>query len=176
MDNQLKNVKAHARLVSKGQWYDWRMTLLETVKEGLIKTGEGMIQDADILDQQQGLLDTVLPSLVQKAEALRVQEAELKSLAEEIASCDQEALGEARQRLVTVDADIAAKKQMLADLKKNLEDKEAGIEAGNLKQQIWRDEVREAEKVREECRGWTSSEISVSKGMYPPSLYERKIS
>jgi kinetochore protein Spc7/SPC105 len=27
------------------------------------------------------------------------------------------------------------------------------------------EEIREAEKIREECRGWSSSEISVLKGM-----------
>jgi kinetochore protein Spc7/SPC105 len=165
MDNQLKNVKTHARLISKGMWYDWRMTLLGTLKEGLFKTAEGMIADEELLDHQQALLETILPSLLQEAEKLQREEADLKSAAEEIANCDQEELSEARQRLITVDADIEAKMQLIANLKMKLEGKEAEIEAGNQKKETWHEEVREAEKIREECRGWTSSEISVLKGM-----------
>jgi kinetochore protein Spc7/SPC105 len=165
MDNQLKNVKTHARLLSKGLWYDWRMTLLGTLKEGLFKTAEGMISDEELLDQQQGLLESVLPELIQKAERLQREEADLQSAAEEIAKCDQEELSEARQHLITADADIDAKKRLIAELRKHLEGKEAAIEAGTERRQAYLEEIREAEKIREECRGWTSSEISALKGM-----------
>jgi kinetochore protein Spc7/SPC105 len=165
MDNQLKNVKTHARLLSKSMWYDWRMTLLGTLKEGLFKTAEGMIQDEEILDKQQVLLEAVLPHLVQEASKLEQQEVELQSAAEEIANCDQEELGHARQQLITIDADIEAKKQLIASLKKKLEGKEVEISAANQKKEMWLEEIREAEKIREECRGWTSGEISILKGM-----------
>ncbi|KAL2060660.1 hypothetical protein VTL71DRAFT_9301 [Oculimacula yallundae] len=163
MDNQLKNVKTHARLLSKGLWYDWRMTLLGTLKEGLFKTAEGMIEDEEILDHQQELLEAVLPELIRRSEQLQREEADLQSAAEEIANCDQEELSEARQQLIAVDADVEAKKQMISDLRRQLEGKESEIEAGNERKQICLEEIREAEKVREECRGWTSSEISVLK-------------
>jgi len=143
MDNQLKNVKTHARLLSKSMWYDWRMTLLGTLKEGLFKTAEGMIQDEEILDKQQVLLEAVLPHLVQEASKLEQQEVEL----------------------ITIDADIEAKKQLIASLKKKLEGKEVEISAANQKKEMWLEEIREAEKIREECRGWTSGEISILKGM-----------
>lgn len=164
MDNQLKNVKTHARLLSKGMWYDWRMTLLGTLKEGLFKTGEGMIKDEEILDQQQALLDTVLPKLIQEAEALQSQEADLQSAAEELASCDPEELSNARQDLITVDAEVEAKKRLIADMRKQLEGKQAELESGAERKQAWLEEIREAEKIREECRGWTSTEISALKG------------
>lgn len=164
MDNQLKNVKTHARLLSKGMWYDWRMTLLGTLKEGLFKTGEGMIKDEEILDQQQALLDTVLPNLIKEAEALQNQEDDLQSAAEELANCDPEELSNARQDLITVDAEVEAKKRLIADLRKQLEGKQAEIASGAEKKQAWLEEIREAEKIREECRGWTSTEISALKG------------
>ncbi|TVY89159.1 Kinetochore protein, partial [Lachnellula willkommii] len=164
MDNQLKNVKTHARLLSKGMWYDWRMTLLGTLKEGLFKTGEGMIKDEEILDHQQALLDTVLPKLIQKAEALQTQEADLQAAAEELANCDPEELSNARQELISVDAEVEEKKRLIADLRKQLQGKEAEIESGVEKKQAWLEEIREAEKIREECRGWTSTEISALKG------------
>jgi kinetochore protein Spc7/SPC105 len=165
MDNQLKNVKTHARLLSKGLWYDWRMTLLETLKDGLFKTAEGMIQDEERLDHQQALLDTVLPQLIQQAEKLQREEEDLQSAAEELANCDQEELGDARQRLITVDADVEAKKHLIADLRKQRQGKEAEITAGIERKQLCLEEIREDEKIREECRGWSSSEISVLKGM-----------
>jgi kinetochore protein Spc7/SPC105 len=165
MDNQLKNVKTHARLLSKGLWYDWRMTLLGTLKDGLFKTAEGMIQDEERLDHQQALLDAVLPQLIQRAEQLQREEEDLQSAAEELANCDQEELGNARQRLITVDADVEAKKHLIADLRKQLQGKEAEIAAGIERKQLCLEEIREAEKIREECRGWSSSEISVLKGM-----------
>lgn len=165
MDNQLKNVKTHARLLSKGMWYDWRMTLLGTLKEGLFKTAEGMIEDEEVLDHQQALLDTVLPHLIRQAEQLEREEADLQSAAEEIANCDQEELSDARQKLISIDADIEAKILMIADLRKQLQGKEAEIEAGIGRKQIWLEEIQEAERIREECRGWTSSEITALKGM-----------
>ncbi|KAG4434796.1 hypothetical protein IFR05_009731 [Cadophora sp. M221] len=163
MDNQLKNVKTHARLLSKGLWYDWRTTLLGTLKEGLFKTAEGMIEDEEILDHQQELLEAVLPELVRRAEKLEREKADLQSAAEEIANCDQEELGDARQQLIAVDADVEAKKQLIADLRRQLEGKELEIETGNERKQVCLEEIREAEKIREECRGWTSSEISILK-------------
>lgn len=165
MDNQLKNVKTHARLLSKGMWYDWRSTLLATLKDGLVRTAEGMIQDEEVLDQQQELLDTVLPQLIEESDRLSFQKQDLQAAADEIANCDQEELSEARQQLIVLDSDVEAKKQILADLQKQLERKEAEIKSGNEKKQLWLGEIHEAEKIREECRGWSSSEISVLKGM-----------
>jgi len=165
MDNQLKNVKTHARLLSKGLWYDWRMTLLGTLKEGLFKTAEGMISDEELLDQQQALLESVLPQLIRQAEQLQQEEADLQSAAQEIANCNQEELSEARQQLITADADIEAKKRLISELRKQMQGKEVEIEAGVEKRQAYLEEIREAEKIRKECRGWASSEISALKGM-----------
>lgn len=167
MDNQLKNVKTHARLLSKGMWYEWRMTLLATLKDGFFRTAEGMVKDEKTLDRQQALLDSVLPQLIQQAEQLESEEVDLQAAADELANCDQEELSDARQRLVTVDADIQAKKQMIADLRKQLQTKEANILAGSQRKEKCLEEIRGSEKIREECRGWTSSEINALKGKLP---------
>jgi len=171
MDNQLKNVKTHARLLSKGMWYDWRMTLLGTLKEGLFKTGEGMIKDEEMLDHQQALLDTVLPKLIKKAEVLQTQKADLQAVAEELANCDPEELSNARQELISINAEVEEKKRLIADLRKQLQGKEAEIESRVEKKQAWLEEIREAEKIREECRGWTSTEISALKGKAPSPTF-----
>lgn len=164
MDNQLKNVKTHARLLSKATWYDWRMTLLGTLKEGLFRTAEGMIQDEERLDEQQDLIEKALPQLFRQAEQLRREESDYQLAAEELANCDPEELNNARQRLIIVDADVVAKRQLLADLQRQLQGKEAEIESGKQIKMHCLEEIRAAEKVREECRGWTCTEISALKG------------
>lgn len=166
MDNQLKNVKTHSRLLSKGMWYEWRSTLLETVKDELVRSAEGMINDEEILDKQQALLESVLPRMIKLAQQLQFEESNLKTAAADIASCDPEELSETRQQLITVEADVEAKKNMIQELKKQLEAKEAEINAGTAKKENCLEEIREAEKIREECRGWSSSEISALKCMY----------
>lgn len=163
MDNQLKNVKTHARLLSKGMWYEWRMTLLATLKDGFFKTAEGMIKDEEMLDRQIELLDSVFPQLLEQAEQLELERTELELAAEELANCDQAELSEARQKLIAVDADVEAKKQLIADLRKQLQGKETEIAAGMERKQICLEDIRDAEKAREECRGWNSNEISALK-------------
>ncbi|KAG9243763.1 hypothetical protein BJ878DRAFT_104651 [Calycina marina] len=163
MDNQLKNVKTHARLMSKGMWYDWRMTLLATLKDGFFKTADGLAKDEKVLDRQQKLFDSILPQLIQQAEQLAVEENDLQVAAEELENCDQEELSDARQRLVSVDADVEAKTAIIADLRKQLQDKEAEIAAGIERKEACLEEIRDAEKIREECRGWSSHEISALK-------------
>ena len=165
MDNQLKNVKTHARLLSKGMWYEWRLTLLATLSDGFFKMAEGMEIDEEKLDQQQALLDSVLPPLIQRAGKLEREEIDLQSAAEELANCDQAELSEARQQLITVDADIEAKKQLIAEFSRQLKGKEAEIVAGAERKDVYLEDIREAEKIREECRGWSSNEISALKGM-----------
>ena len=165
MDNQLKNVKTHARLLSKEMWYDWRMTLLATLKDGFLKTAEGLTEDEKVLDRQQKLIEGVLPQLIQEASNLAVEEDDLRVAADELANCDQEELSEARQRLITVDADVEAKKQLIAELRKQLEGKEAEIAAGIKRKEFCLEEIHEAERIREECRGWSSHEISALKGI-----------
>ncbi|RDL31195.1 Uncharacterized protein BP5553_09984 [Venustampulla echinocandica] len=160
MDNQLKNVKTHARLLSKEMWYDWRMTLLSTLTGGLEKTREGMIHDEEILDHQQILLDSVLPQLLQKAEVLEHEVTDLQSAAEDLANCDPEELSSVRQDLIAVDADIETKRRLITDLRKQLDAEEVELGTSAERKQVCMEEIRKAEKIREECRGWTSSEIN----------------
>jgi kinetochore protein Spc7/SPC105 len=175
MDNQLKNVKTHARLLSKDMWYEWRMTLLATLQDGLLKTADGMKHDGKVLDRQLALLDSVLPDLLRQAQQLEREEADLKSAEAELANCDQEELSAARQNLIAVDADIEAKKSMIAELQKQLHGKEAEIASAAERKQVCLSDIREAEKIREECRGWTVAEISQLKGTCSKSL-ERLLS
>jgi kinetochore protein Spc7/SPC105 len=171
MDNQFKNVKTHARLLSKAMWYEWRMKLLDGLKDGLNKISEGMEADAGILRHQQELLDTTLPALVKQHERMAEDQADLQSAADELANCDQEELSEARQKLASVEADVEAKKRMIQDLREQLEEKETHIAAAADRKQSCLNDIEEAEKIRELCRGWTADEGLALKGTFKAPTY-----
>ncbi|TLD33834.1 hypothetical protein PspLS_01405 [Pyricularia sp. CBS 133598] len=159
MDNQFKNVKLHARLLSKAMWYEWRMKLQEGLKEGLEKTAEGMAQDEQVLKKTQALIDSVLPALVKKFSELEKEHNLLDEAVRELAECDPGELQAARDELLTATQDIDLKKQQIAELERDLQKSEEAIGEMTTKKQLYLDEIREAERVREECRGWRPDEI-----------------
>jgi len=164
MDNQFKNVKTHARLLSKAMWYEWRMKLLGGLRDGLLKISQGMGSDEEILLHQQELLDAVLPDLIKKYESMVEIQADLQSAAEELANCDQEELNNARQKLVSTEADIKAKRRMIQELQDQLHEKQVNIDAAMERKQRCLSDIEEANYIREACRGWTADEGLALKG------------
>lgn len=166
MDNQFKNVKTHARLSSKAMWYEWRMKLLDELKKGLNSISEGMEQDDLTLRQQEDLLQSVLPALLAKHEALEQESQQLQRHAEELANCDQDELNDARQNLRATEDDIESKRAKIEDITRKLKEKEDGIEAVLESKEECRSHIKEAERVREEYRGWSANEVSILKGPF----------
>ncbi|KAK0632985.1 hypothetical protein B0T14DRAFT_560618 [Immersiella caudata] len=163
MDNQFKNVKSHARLLSKAMWYEWRMRLQEGLSEGLLQISDGMEEDDKVLRRKQELLDSILPAMMNRLEELETEQEDLEAVARELADCDPEELQRARDELVSMDADIAEKTKKIAELRALLEESEKGIQTLGQQKQQCLEEIKEAEKIREECRGWSSTEIGASK-------------
>lgn len=164
MDNQFKNVKSHARLLSKAMWYEWRMKLQDGLKECLIKISEGMDNDESLLLKQQELLDSVLPEMLRQHEELEREHESLEALERELANCDPQELEEARVELISMDDAIAEKAKKIAELQQQLEESTDSVETNLRRKQQCLDEIREADKIREECRGWSTEEISKLKG------------
>ncbi len=165
MDNQFKNVKTHARLLSKAMWYEWRMKLLEGLKEGLLQVDKGMDEDNENISQQESLLQPVLPRLIEEHEHLEAELQTLQAQAEELASCDQEELKDARKALVAVEEGIQTKQKMIENLQHQLREKETGVENAVEQKQEYLEEIKEAEKVRQECRGWSVAEVTALQGL-----------
>jgi kinetochore protein Spc7/SPC105 len=165
MDNQFKNLKTNARLEARGEWYTWRSTLLQDLKSGLLHTLHGFKRDESTLINQEQLLDVVLPPLVEKQEHLVTQCKQLQQRHDELNSCDREELDQTRERLTAADAQLEEKKQLLARLQQELADKEARIEAAKERKIECAEEIKAAERVREECRGWSTTEVSNLRGM-----------
>ncbi|KAL8937365.1 MAG: hypothetical protein Q9211_003727 [Gyalolechia sp. 1 TL-2023] len=160
MDNQFKNVKTHARLLSKAMWYEWRMKLLDGLKEGLVQIKDGMDEDGRTLSQQEQLLETVLPRLLEKNDRLQKEHQSLQAQADELASCDQDELRQAQDRLTAIDNDLQAKKRSLSALQRSLQAKEQSIQDAIERRDEYHAEIKEAERVRQESRGWKMSEVT----------------
>jgi kinetochore protein Spc7/SPC105 len=163
MDNQFKNVKTHARLLSKGMWYEWRMKLLDGLKEGLVRISDGLEEDSVLLGKQEEILNAVVPGLVEEHMRLENEASMLQAQAEELENCDQDELNEAREDLGTVEQDIEVKKAIIAKLQEQFNEKEVAVEQILERKQDCLAEIKEAERVREDCRGWTGAEVAALK-------------
>ena len=164
MDNQFKNVKTNARLLSKAMWYEWRMKLLDGLKEGLMTIGQGMEEDTRSLTQQEQILQPVLPTLIEEHEKLESQVQVAQAQADELASCDQEELEEARNQLVSLEQDLEAKRSIVEEMQNQLREREDSLEDVLARKHECTDEIKEAEKIRQDCRGWSSSEVAALQG------------
>lgn len=171
MDNQFKNVKSHARLLSKAMWYEWRMKLQEGLREGLFKISEGMDKDDELLAKQQDLLASVLPGLTKRYGALERELENLEAVEKELEDCDPEDLEAARAELKELDKTIAEKSKRIEELRQQAEEYQLGVQSLADQKQDCLNEIAAADKVREECRGWSSTEISSLKGMLFASVH-----
>ncbi|RBR08983.1 hypothetical protein FVER53590_00513 [Fusarium verticillioides] len=160
MDKQFMNVKNHARLLSKAMWYEWRMKLQEGLKEGLSGIDDGMETDKELLNKQKSLLDSVLPPIVARYKSLLEERNNLEEIARELADCDPADLEAARDELVSLDEDVEYKKKRIAELREQFQASEVEVEDLITQKQNCVDEIAESEKIREECRGWTSTEVN----------------
>ncbi|KAI9752145.1 MAG: hypothetical protein M4579_005745 [Chaenotheca gracillima] len=159
MDAQFKNVKTHARLLSKAMWYEWRMKLLDGLKEGLGHISQGMTSDHEILQRQENAIQPILEPLAQEFDYLEEENYQLQERVDELQDCDQEELQNARRNLSVIEEDIQAKKQVIEEMRQRLsESQEESVSLTQRKSTHMRD-IGEAEKVREECRGWSASEL-----------------
>lgn len=169
MDSQFKNVKTHARLLSKAMWYEWRMKLLDGLKEGLAQISNGMDEDAENLAQQERLLESVLPEVIEENGRLKGEYQNLQAQADELANCDQDELRRARDKLEAVDDDLQAKLGLVEQLEQDLQAKDESIEEALERRDEYHAEIKEAERLRQESRGWKPSEVSALRGISSPS-------
>ncbi|KAJ5132138.1 Kinetochore Spc7 [Penicillium atrosanguineum] len=160
MDNQFRNVKTHARLLSKATWYEWRMKLLEGLKEGLHRNVKDMKADDEILSQREELLNSAVPALVEKHASLEEEANNLQQLVEEMESCDQDELCSARKTLSGLEDEIEAKKRELVQLQNEAQERTDLIEAGTEMREEFMTQIQQAERVKEECRGWSARDIN----------------
>lgn len=176
MDNQFKNLKTYARLSSKAMWYEWREKLLQDLKKGLLKVADNMSEDDKTLSKQEGLLATILPRLTERNEQLRLEKAGLQAQADEIANCDQAELGAARATVIEMEKEIHEAKAMIAQLQNDVRARQQAIEAATERKLVCLEDIKNAERIKEECRGWRISEVTAAKGSIPKTIITRVVS
>lgn len=140
------------------------MKLQDGLKEGLVTIAKDMEDDEQLLQKQENMLNVTLPQLLNAYEALEQEHGSLQSIAQEIAECDPEELEAARAELSDVDSDVAEKMRKIEELQQVLGETESTIQDMANRKQECLAAIEEAEKIREECRGWSSKEISTLKG------------
>ncbi|PKY02532.1 Spc7-domain-containing protein [Aspergillus campestris IBT 28561] len=160
MDNQFRNVKTHARFLSKATWYEWRMKLLEGLKEGLDQHYGQMKDDEQLVSKYEALLDEAVPALENKHTSLQEEATSLQQMADEMENYDQDELRDSRETLAHIDEEIAAKKQELQAMQEEVQDRTDTIETGAELKAEFVAQIQEAERVKEECRGWSAKEIN----------------
>jgi kinetochore protein Spc7/SPC105 len=142
------------------------MKLLEGLKEGLDRHVDEMKSDSTAISKQEELLNRVVPGLVDKHSTLKAEAYNLQQVVEEMQNCDQEALRNAHQRLGSVDTEIAAKKKLLSEMQGDLQEKQRIIQAGAELKAEFLEQIRDAERIREACRGWSAREVNALKGWF----------
>lgn len=163
MDNQFKQMKTNARLISKGQWYAWRMQLLDGLKENLNSTAAEFNDDDALLIKHEQAVQGVLPGLLEEHAKLEEDCAMLQQQAGEFDSSQQGELDEARDRLVQVSSDIADKRALVEKYKAEKQAAENAIAEAQQEKLDCQQAIQEAQRVREELRGWSATEVNALK-------------
>ncbi|KAF2834301.1 Spc7-domain-containing protein [Patellaria atrata CBS 101060] len=163
MDTQFKNMKTKARLQSKAAWYEWRSSLLNDLKTGLLKHAESFLGDEELLKRREELLDVTLPPLFDQHERLALECKNLQQQAAALTDCNRDELNSTREQLIAAEGEIEEKRRRIDILREQLRDKERGIEDIQERKHECISEIREADRVREECRGWSVKEVQTLK-------------
>lgn len=164
MESQFKNMKTNARLQSKAGWHAWRSQLLHDLRNGLQHSSKELAMDGDNLKEQEAVLAAVLPDLIARDEELSNLAEQLQRRAAEMESVDREELEETRSRLVASEREIEEKQRLFKELQTELQEKDTNIDAVKESKVECAAQIKEAERVREECRGWSAGEVVAAKG------------
>lgn len=159
MDNQFRNGKTNARLQSKEGWYAWRRQLVDGLRGGLEGIKRGMQEDAAQLVEQETILGNTVPELVAQHAELEQQLQNLEQRIAEYDSMDLEALSQSRTQFRSLDEDLAAKSAQLEQLQQQMQDKTETLAAASELKDEMLEQIAEAERVHEECRGWSGKDV-----------------
>lgn len=163
MDNQFRNGKANARLQSREGWYQWRAQLVDGLRTGLKSINSNLSHDLEILNGQKQTLDSVIPGLLQQQTGLRKQKPLLQQCIEELDSVDHEILKSTQRELQAADEYYLQRTALLNSLREQMDEKEAALSAATELKTEMRDQIEEADRVREEQKGWSSTDVLLFK-------------
>lgn len=140
------------------------MKLLEGLKQGLDRHVDEMKQDDAILSRKENILANVVPGLIERHDKLEIDSQNLQKVIDEIENCDQEELRDARKKLLAVETELSGYKDKCTQTQSRLEAKSDLLERAQARREELLQEIREAEGIKEECRGWDGKEVRVLQG------------
>lgn len=129
-----------------------------------MQINDGLNEDSNILSQQERNLDIVLPKLIEDNGRLQNEYQVLQAQADGLASCDEDELRQTREQLAAVDEDLQAKLRHVNLLEQELAAKDQGVQDAIERRDEYYAEIKEAERVRQESRGWKTSEVAALQG------------
>ncbi|KAI7502155.1 Spc7-domain-containing protein [Hortaea werneckii] len=160
LDAQMRDMKTHARLRSKEMWYAWRSQLLEDLMKGLSGIGEGLLKDDEVLQRAEEVLDQVLPGMEEKHVALQQEAERLENEVQSTSEEEKEELEQARSRIVEVVGAVEEKRRVLEQLERETEEQDRMANHLEESKVEFAAAIKEAERVREACRGVSLQEIA----------------
>lgn len=159
MDNQFKNIKTHARHLSKGMWYEWRMKLLEGLRHGLDGTANDMKDDIAVVEEWEQHLDQYLPLLAEKKQVMEDEHERLRTRASEFHDSDPHELDDTRKRLQALTDEVHRKRELLDERQRAISQSSAAIDAAQSTKTKCQKSIKQAQGQREANRGWSLRDV-----------------
>jgi kinetochore protein Spc7/SPC105 len=160
MDAQLRDLKTNARFQSKAGWHNWRSQLLNDLKSGLLQTSKDLDQDDKMISQVESSIAGILPDMLHKEAELQDELNKLEHRKQNLEENSGDEVQQARNDLLAVDAELAEKKALYESLQLTFREQQSSLEDA----QSWKEEttaaIAEADRITEEYRGWSVSEVS----------------
>lgn len=166
LDAQMRDIKTQARLRSKEMWYAWRSQLLEDLMKALQGIGEGLISDDEALSNAEHVLDQALPGLNEKFDALQQEAEGLERDAATTNDDEKEELEAAREKLQGVSGVLDERRAMLQHLQEQAKEQDEATNDLEEQKSEFAAAIKEAERVKDACRGVSISEIATLKGKH----------
>lgn len=160
MDDQFRAMKGYARLESKGSWYQWRSQLLKDLTRGLDMRKSGMAEDDNKLMDLERDASSALNSLRSHKAQLDQTLGDLRRRRDERDSDKREELEEARGILGELNTTLAEKQAELDLLRQQVQEQSEAHEILQERKDEALGAIKEANRVREEYRGWSGEEVA----------------
>ncbi|KAF7320165.1 Spc7 domain-containing protein [Mycena kentingensis (nom. inval.)] len=113
--HQLELIRTNVRLKAKGEWYDFKLQWIETLRDKLDQGLVALRKDRDLLDKLRSMPDEVLPPLEREYEDLMRELEQEQAAVAEIENCDQDYLNELKGTLADQEIEVEAYKADLAE-------------------------------------------------------------
>lgn len=166
LDAQMRDMKTNARFQSKEMWYAWRSQLLDELMVGLQNIAEGLIKDDETLGRSEGMVDQVLPKLVERHDNLQQEAERLEESVNAVSEEELEELETVREQISETNMQLAEKKLLLESLQRQAQEQDSLAENLHVKNAEFTAATQEANRVREACRGVSLNEITALKGEF----------